>query len=137
MRHKFEQVLKGKKTHLKHRHTRPGGRILEDHYISAVTGQLLHIHGRERQENQAGTLIVDHASGKLFNIHQFSTGAVEIVKIKHTLEHFSRDKGFKIKSYQSDNEIFSSTKFTSDCDRPDQKLNYSGVGAQHHASIQN
>ena len=109
VRHKFSQVLEGKKTkELKRGHTRPGDCISADHYISAVTGQLHHTYGREQQGYQAGTLFVDHASGKVFNFCQFSTGAAETVESKHTLEHFARDEGFKIKSYHSDNGIFSS-----------------------------
>ena len=113
MRHKFSQVLEGKKTkEFKRGYTRPGDCISADHYISAVTGRLPHTYGRERQGYQAGTLFVDHASGKVFNFCQFSTGATETVESKHTLEHFARDEGFKIKSYHSDNGIFSSAEFT-------------------------
>ena len=80
-------------------------------------------------------MFVDHASGKVFNFCQFSTGATETVESKHTLEHFARDEGFKIKSYHSDNGIFSSAEFTSDCEKLGQKTNYSGVGDQHQNDV--
>ena len=71
----------------------------------------------------------------MFNFCQFSPGAAETVESKHTFEHFAWDEGFKIKSYHSDNGIFSSAKFTSDCEKLDQKINYSGVGAQHQNGV--
>ena len=136
VRHKFSQVLKEKKTkELKRGYTRPGDCISADHYISAVTGRLPHTYGREQQGYQAGTLFIYHSSGKVFNVYQFSTGAAETVERKHTLEHFAQDKGFKIKSYHSDNCIFSSDKFTSDYEKLDQKISYSGFGAQHQNGV--
>ena len=53
----------------------------------------------------------------------------------NTLEDFAQDKGFKIKLYHSDNGIFSSAEFTSDCEKLDQKINNSGVGAQHQNGV--
>ena len=77
----------------------------------------------------------DHASGKVFNFCQVSTGAAEIAESKHTVEYFTQDEGFKIKLCHSDNGIFSLAEFTSDCEKLDQKTNYSGVGAQHQNGL--
>ena len=40
-----------------------------------------------------------------------------------------------MKSYHSDNGTYSSAEFTSDCEKLDQKTNYSGVGAQHQNGV--
>ena len=136
MLHKFEQRLEGTRTkRLKHGHTQPGDCVSADHYISAVPGRLFHTYGRERQGFEAGTLFVDHASGKVFNYCQYSTTANETVQSKHKLEHLARDEGFKVKSYHSDNGIFASAEFKADCQKHDQKIDFSGVGAQHQNGV--
>ena len=83
---------------LKRGHTQPGDCVSADHYISAVPGRLFHTFGRERGGFQAGTLFVDHASGKVFNYCQHSTTATETVQSKHKLEHLARDEGFRVKA---------------------------------------
>ena len=100
-----------------------------------MTSRLLPTYEREQHGYQAGTLFVDHVSGKVFNFCQFSAGATETAERKYTLEHFAQNERFKIKSYHSDNGIFSSAEFTSDCEKLDQKINYNGVGATHRNSV--
>jgi hypothetical protein len=51
------------------------------------------------------------------------------------LEAMTRDEGFKIKEYHSNNGIFLSTKFKAHCDRHQTKYSYSGVGAKHMNSV--
>ena len=51
------------------------------------------------------------------------------------LEAMSRNDGFKIKSYHSDNGIFSSSDFQDHCHRFGITYTYSGVGAKHMNGI--
>ena len=116
MLHKFGQRLEGTCTkRLKRGHNQAGNCVSADHYISAIPGRLFHTYWRERQGFEAGTLFVDHASGKVFNYCQYSTTENETVQSKHKLEHLARDEGFKVKSYHSDNGIFASAEFKADC----------------------
>ena len=78
-----------------------------------------------------GTLFVDHASGKIFNFSQMSTTAAETVRSKLYLEAMAHHEDFCIKAYHSDNGIFASKTFKSDCDRQQQTYTFSGVGAHH------
>ena len=85
--HNCDQVVKGKKTiQLKCEHTRPGCCVSAEYCIFAVTGHLPYTDEREQHKYQAGTLFVDHVSGKVFNFCQLSTGAADIVVRKHALE---------------------------------------------------
>ena len=120
---------------LKEGHTKPGDCISADHYISGTQGRLPNTFGRERQGYTCGTLFVDHASGKIFNYCQFSTSAAETVASKHKLEALAAEEGFTIKSYHSDNGIFASSDFKSDCDQLQQSYSFSGVGAHHQNGI--
>ena len=45
------------------------------------------------------------------------------------------DEGFKIKRYRTDNGIFAANEFKNDCERLDQEITFSGVGAQHQNGI--
>ena len=70
----------------------------------------------------------------------FSTSVIsqQVLRIQlreHALVHFAQDEGFKIKSYYSDNGIFSSFEFNSDCEKLEQKINYSGVDARHQDGV--
>ena len=112
-----------------------GDCISADHYISAVPGRLEHTFGRERQGYSCGTLFVDHATGKVFNYCQFSTNAQETVTSKHKLEQLASEEGFKIKKYHSDNGIFAAAEFKDDCEKLEQTIDYSGVGAQHQNGV--
>ncbi|KAL7524937.1 hypothetical protein ACHAXR_002552, partial [Thalassiosira sp. AJA248-18] len=124
---------RGKK--LKRGHTERGDCISADHYISAVPGRLEHTFGRERQGYSCGTLFVDHATSKIFNFCQLSTNAYETVESKRKLERLASDEGFKIKSYHSDNGVFAAKEFKDDCESLQQKIDFSGVGAQHQNGV--
>ena len=54
---------------------------------------------------------------------------------KNKPEILAREGGFKIKSYHSDNGIFASAEFKTDCKELEQKIDFSGVGAQHQNGI--
>ncbi len=120
---------------LKAGHTTPGSCISADHYISPVPGRLYTSFGKEQHGYSCGTLFVDHASGKIFNFPQLSTTASETIRSKHALERLAYDEGITIKHYHSDNGVFASTAFRSNCDSQSQKLSFSGVGAHHQNSV--
>ena len=131
--HKRLNGLRSKK--LKEGDVERGDCVSADHYISAVQGRLEHTFGRERQGYTCGTLFVDHATSKIFNFCQFSTNAHETVSSKRKLEILAREEGFKIKSYHSDNGVFASAEFKTDCEELEQKIDFSGVGAQHQNGV--
>jgi hypothetical protein len=89
----------------------------------------------ERHGYTCGTLFVDHASGKVFNCLQLSTTAAATIDSKHALERLAFDDGITIKSYHSDNGIFASDAFCTECQKNSQKLTFSGVGAHHQNGI--
>ena len=47
----------------------------------------------------------------------------------------AREEGFKIKKYHSDNGVFAAQEFKDDYDKLDQKVDFSGVGAQHQNGV--
>ena len=99
--------------------------------MPAVPGCLSNTFGCEKDGYTCGTLFVDHASGKIFNFSQLSTTAAETVQSKLRLEAMARQEGFRIKAYHSDNDIFTSKEFKSDCDGQQQTYTFRGVGAHH------
>ena len=115
---------------LKHGNTRQGDCVSVDHYISAVPGRLGNKFGCEKQGYACDTIFVDHTTYKIFNFCQYSTTAFKIVTNKNKLE-LAKQEGFEIKSYHSDNSIFVANEFKVDCERLDQTIDFSGVGAQH------
>ena len=54
---------------------------------------------------------------------------------KHTLEALAKNEGFTIKAYHSDNGVFAAAEFKQDCERLDQSIDFSGVGAQHQNGV--
>jgi hypothetical protein len=120
---------------LKRDHLKPGDCISADHYFSPINGRLPHTYGRERNGYTCGSLFVDHASGKIFNFPQYSNTATETIRSAMRLEAMARDEGFKIKSYHSDNGIFSSPDFKQHCSLQNQKYNFGAVGAKHQNGI--
>ena len=132
----FEHTLDGvREKVLKTGHLQPGDCISADHYLSPHQGRLYTTFGKERHGYTCGTLFVDHASGKVFNCLQLSTTAAETIESKHALERLAFDEGIKIKSYHSDNGVFASDAFRSECYKSSQKLTFSGVGAHHQNGI--
>ena len=133
---KLSERLNGERDKkLKRGDTRRGDCVSADHYISSVPGRLEHTFGREKQGYTCGTLFVDHATLKIFNFCQYSTTAFETVTSKNKLEKLAEQEGFEIKSYHSDNGIFAANEFKVDCERLDQTIDFSGVGAQHQNGV--
>jgi hypothetical protein len=78
---------------------------------------------------------VDHASGKVFNHHQVSLRTGETLVGKRIVEKEAADFGFRVKSFQADNGVFTSAEFKTDLERKQQTIKFSGVGAHHQNGI--
>jgi hypothetical protein len=120
---------------LKQEHLLPGSCVSVDHYMSSVMGRLSHTFGCEWIGYSCGTLLVDHASGKICNFCQYSTNADETITNKHRLESYARQDGVIIKGYNADNGVFASKAFKKDCDLLHQLYTFSGVGAHHQSGV--
>ncbi len=120
---------------MKQNHLAPGDCISADHYLSPISGRLYTSFGRESHGYTCGTLFVDHASGKIFNFPQLSTTAAETVRSKQSLERLAFDEGITIKHFHSDNGVFASAAFRTDCETKSQRLTFSGVGAHHQNGV--
>lgn len=133
---RFKQQLNGERTQvLKRNHVAPGDCISADHYLSPINGRLYTSYRREQHGYSCGTLFVDHASGKVFNFPQLSTTASDTLRSKHALERLAYDEGIKIKHFHSDNGVFASAAFRTDCETNSQKISFSGVGAHHQNGV--
>ena len=64
-----------------------------------------------------------------------TTTASDIIRSKLLLEHEDTDVGVSIKGYHSDNGVFSSVEFCSQCSNLGQSLHFSGVGAHHQNGV--
>jgi hypothetical protein len=113
----------------------PGSCISADHYFSPVQGRLLHTFVHERHGYTCGSLFVDHARGKIFNLPQFSPNATETLKSVACLEAYAHNKGFKIRKYHSDNGIFSKAEFKTHCKKHNIKYKFSGVGVHFQNGV--
>jgi hypothetical protein len=65
---------------------------------------------------------VDHASGKIFNLPQYSSTALETIKSSLWLEVMAWEEGFWIKGYHSDKGIFASPEFKNHCAQHNQSI---------------
>jgi hypothetical protein len=114
---------------------KPEDCLLADHYFSPIEGCLPHSFGKEQNGYTCGSLFVDHASGKIFNFHQYLNTANETISSTIKLETMAREEGFKNKKYHSNNGIFSSADFKDHCDCQRIKYSFSGVRAKHQNGV--
>ena len=63
--------------------------------------------------------------------HQVAINATETVKAKLSFEREDKIQGLVINLYQTENEIFNTSKFTEEMLKKQQKLSFSGAGASH------
>jgi hypothetical protein len=94
-------------------------------------GRLPHTFGRDRIECSCGTLFVNHTSGELFNLCQYSTKAIETISSKRCIEPLAWQEEISIKKYHAENSVLASNAFKEDCASLDQRYLFSGVGAHH------
>ncbi len=103
--------------------------------ISPFQGCLPHTFRKERHRYSCGSLFVDHASSKIINFPQYSNTAHKTLQSINQLEAMSREEGFKIKSYHSNNRIFATANFKAHCERSQQTFSFSGVGPKHQNGL--
>ncbi len=120
---------------LKENHLMPGNQMSVDHYFSPVQGCLPHTFGKECHGYSCGSLFVDHASSKIFNLPQYLNTAHKTLQSINRLEAMAWEEGFKLKSYHSNNEIFATANFKALYERSQQTFSFSGVGAKHQNGI--
>jgi hypothetical protein len=78
---------------------------------------------------------VDHASGKIFNVCQYSTNANKTISSKQQLESKANQEGKESKKYHADDGIFVSKAFKEECDLKEQGYSFSGVGVHHQNGV--
>ena len=122
---------------LKEGHLDPGDCVSCDHFFSPVAGRIMAESGysSSRHGHNCGTIYIDHATGFIFAQTQKSVAADETIRGKLLLEKEGSDVGVKIKSYHSDNGIFSGAEFTQHCADLQQTISFSGVGAKFQNGI--
>ena len=115
----------------------PGDRISCDHFISPVKGRVVNAKGYSSSNHgvTCGTLYADHATGWIFVHNQKSTEAPETIRGKLLLEREASDAGVRIRKYHADNGVFSSVRFKEHCEKLNQKLSFSGVGAKFQNGV--
>ena len=113
---------------------RVGGTVFTDQFVSSVPGRLLHSFGKEKEHEMqtGGTIFIDAASTFMHVDTQVSLGAAETIRSKNKLEREAMRHGIKIAGYRGDNGVYRSAEFMADCDKKNQALDFSGVGAHHH-----
>jgi hypothetical protein len=110
------------------------GALSRDQFVVKTAGRLFRGYGREAAHNcfHGGTIFQDTASNLVRVQPQVSQGAGETVIGKSSFEDWIWNlAGVLAKNYHSDNGIFVSDHFRSDCRQKRQSQSFSGVGAKH------
>ena len=110
----------------------PGDVVAMDQFEVVTRGRLFHTRGLEpiRDKYRGGTLFIDMATGYVRLFHQVTLSAAETIRSKLIYEREAKEVGNFIKSYHSDNGVFTARTFQAELEREEQKLTYSGVNAQ-------
>eukprot|EP00804_Cyclotella_cryptica_P016958 CCRYP_001893-RA/>CCRYP_001893-RA protein AED:0.31 eAED:0.30 QI:0/0/0/1/0/0.33/3/0/518 len=121
---------------IKTNHLLPGQCVSCDHYTSLVAGSVVSQSGySSSRDGYWDHLYVDHASGQIFHRAWHSLHALDTLCGKQPFEQSASDYDLSIKHYHTDNSVFCSDKFHSNCTTQGQKLTFSGVGAHHQNSV--
>ena len=122
---------------LKQEKLEPGDGVAVDQFVVRQGGRLLTTSGREREEDRfkGGTIFFDMATGKSFVKFQVSLGTTETLLAKACFERESALNGVKIKSYHTDNGVFTAKEFIAYIHESEQRVTFSGVGAHHQNGI--
>eukprot|EP00957_Ditylum_brightwellii_P124888 9520710-Ditylum_brightwellii.AAC.1 len=83
----------------------------------------------------AGTIFVDHVSGKIFVYHQQCLPAANSIKSMLRFEREETESGVRKETLYTDNETFSSTEFMFHLATKQQPIRFSGVGTSHQNVI--
>ena len=116
---------------------KPGDEVSMDQYESSVRGRSLpSSRGREYTRRcVGGTLIFDHASGKIFNRHQSSLSATATMDVVHAMMREAMESGVEFKKFRTDNGIFSKRKFLRMFHDNYKQLSRSAPGAHHQNGV--
>ncbi len=82
-----------------------------------------------------GCIFVDHVSNLVFIAHQVTLSGIETVKSKLKLDRFASEFGVKIRSFHTDNGVFTSTNFMNSLLEDKQTIRFSGSGVAHQNGI--
>ena len=78
---------------------------------------------------------MDHTTGYVDVRHQVSLNATEIIKAKLRFERDALGQGVEVKSYHTDNGIFTSAKVMEELLKSNQTISLSGVGTAHQNGV--
>ena len=131
------EVRQDKEGGMKREMLEPGDGTAIDQFEVVKRGRLFNSRGRERPEDRycGGTIFVDLASGRVRCFFQHSLGGDETVRAKLKYEREARQYNVFVKSYRSDNGVFTATEFQAELMKSEQPLTLSGVGAHHQNSV--
>ena len=85
--------------------------------MSAVPGRLYTSKGSSSSKNKfcGGTIFVDYASGYIDVRHQPTLSATDTVRSKLEFEDAASNCGVNVKSYHTDNGVFTAKNFMNSC----------------------
>ena len=112
----------------------PDDRISTDQFVIKTPGRLIKGYGRDAAHNcfHGGTIFQGAASNLVRVQPQVSNGAGETVVGRSSFEDWIWNlAGVLAKNYHSDNGVFISNCFCSDCQQKKQSQTFSAVGAKH------
>ena len=91
----------------------PGDGTAVDQFEVIKKGRTFTSYGRESDSNKfvGGTLFIDMATGRIKVYCQQSLNAIETVKSKLKYEKEAREHGIIVKSYHTDNGVFTAERF--------------------------
>jgi hypothetical protein len=109
----------------------PGDQISMDHFVVRTNGRRLETKGKEHHDKmfKGGTIFVDAASGKITLKFQVSLRASETIQSKMEFERTAFSYGVRVKSYRTDNGVFTAQAFIDEIHQRSQTISFSGSGA--------
>ena len=115
----------------------PGDLVFSDQYESRLPGRVFNSRGSTIHTKQmiGGTLFCDAASGRISVHNQVSLSALDTIASKMQFERDALGSGVTVKSYCTDNGIYTSHDFMEELAKNDQTIRMSGVGAHHHNGV--
>jgi hypothetical protein len=109
----------------------PVQKVYSNQYVSSLGGRNFTGcgHSQTNVNYKGGTLFADAASSYLSIHHQIGFTAAETIRSKLAFEREAASLGIDIKSYTTDNGVYTVKDFTSELERAAQTIELAGVGA--------
>ena len=135
--HAHTHVLPNKAGALKKDTLFPGQVTAVDQYEVRVKGRLLKSAGKTPEKSMlcGGTIFVDVASGRVKTFHQVSLASLDTIRSKIVYERDALHNGVMIRTYHTDNGVFTTKSFVQELDSKEQNAKICGVGAHHQNGI--